>query len=137
MCRLTNLGTVLSKKGPAAPEKGKDADIRKWEQELRKSLAQKKAAEPTLTKQERALVDAQLAKEEVTRGQLKTLQKHLEDGLSMIESLLRSNTEEARSQLSWLATLLMDGIIKLGSLFVGSKGIMTYIVREYFHRNLC
>jgi hypothetical protein len=126
----SDITLVLSKKSAAAPEKGKDADIKKWEQELRKSLAQKRPGEPTLTKQEKALVDAQLAKEEATRNQLRSTKQHLEDGLSMIHSLLRSNTDEARGQLAWMASLSMNGVIKLGTPLVGSRGILTYIVSK-------
>lgn len=130
LLRLTFSVTVLaSKKGvTTGVEKGKDADINKWEAELRKSLAHKKPAQPTLTKQEKALVDAQLTKEEATRNQLRILQQRLQDGLSMIHSLLASQTVGYFSHLPSLASLLMEGILKYGTPFIGSDGISTYFV---------
>ena len=127
--------TVLaSKKGATAVvEKGKDADINKWEAELRKSLAQKKSVQPALTKQEKALVDAQLTREEVTRNQLRTLQQRLQDGLSMIQSLLASQTVGFSSHLPSLASLLMEGVVKYGTPFLGSDGISTYFVSTADH----
>lgn len=113
-----NSGTVI--------EKGKEADIKKWEAELRKTLAQKNSAQPTLTKQEKALFDSQLAKEEATRGQLQLLQKRLQDGLSLCQSLLTSRSLSSSGRLPWLASLLSEGVVKLGTPFVGSSGILTY-----------
>jgi hypothetical protein len=125
---------MASKKGATAVvEKGKDADINKWEAELRKSLAQKKSLQPTLTKQEKTLVDAQLAKEEVTRNQLRILQQRLQDGLSMIQSLLVSQTAGFSGHLPSLASLLMEGVVKYGTPFLGLDGISTYFVSTAGH----
>lgn len=130
VCSHVNPIIVLASKkaNVTLTEKGKDADIKKWEADLRKTLAQKGSAQPTLTKQEKALVDAQLEKEELSRNQLRVLQRRLKDGLSMIQSLLESHTETSLAHLPWLASLLMEGVIKFGMPLVGSDGISTYFV---------
>jgi hypothetical protein len=119
---------VLSKKNVTSSEKGKDADIKKWESELRKSLAQKKAAEPTLSKQEKALIDTQLSKESATRSELQKLQRNLQDGLALVRSVLASKTDNLRSSLAMIASLLMNGVVKSGSTFIGQEGVMTFMV---------
>ena len=56
---------LASKKpAPAATSKGKGAELDKWDAEVRKSLANKKAgAGKALSKADQAAVDAQLKKE--------------------------------------------------------------------------
>ncbi|KAM6503034.1 hypothetical protein JOM56_003011 [Amanita muscaria] len=59
---------VLSNKTEARTGKGKGSEIAKWEEEVKKSLANKKASGAvTLTKQQQALVQAQLEKEAAIR----------------------------------------------------------------------
>ncbi|KAG8863877.1 translational activator of GCN4, partial [Serendipita sp. 405] len=118
---------LASSKGNSGKDKGKDADIKKWEAELRKSLAQKKTAEPTLSKQERALIDAQLQKEESIRTSLRDLKKRLLNGVSMISSLLQSGTADSREQSPFLASILMNGIVQRGSLLLGPRVISVFL----------
>lgn len=84
-----------------------------------------------MSKQEQALVDAQLAKEQSTRDELTLLQRKIQDGLSMIDSLLKSRTEEINHHLSKLATVLITGVLQYGTPLVGSAALSTYIVYEY------
>jgi len=123
---------LAPKKGAVdAVEKGKESDIKKWEAELRKSLAQKSDARPTLTKHEKALVDSQLAKEEVTRNRLRLLQQRLHDGLSMIQSLLISRNIANFGYLPRFSSLLIGGVVRFGTPLIGSDGVFTYIVRVW------
>jgi hypothetical protein len=125
---ITYFLVLSSKGGPKTTEKGKDADIKKWEAELRKTLSQKKPGSQTLSKQEKALVDAQLAKEQSTREELALLQKKIQDGLSLIDSLLKSQSEEVTNHLSELATVIVDGILPYGTPLAGSAALSTYLV---------
>ncbi|CCA74203.1 related to translation activator GCN1 [Serendipita indica DSM 11827] len=121
------LDVLANKKGGSTVEKGKDAKIKQWEDEVRKSLAQKKAAAPTLSKQEKALVDAQLEKEEAVRARLKSIQKNIKDGLSIIKAILASRTEQSEMSLHILASLLMRGVVQLGAPLVEAEAIQTYL----------
>ena len=132
--QLSHLNSVLAnKKGGSTVEKGKDAKIKQWEDELRKSLAQKKAATPTLSKQDKALVDAQLEKEEAVRVKLRSTQKNIKDGLSIIKAILASRTEQSERSLHILASLLMRGVVQLGAPLVGAEAILTYLVSCLSH----
>lgn len=131
MAQIIIILPVLSSKGESkTTQKGKDADIKKWEADLRKTLSQKKPGIQALSKQEKALVDAQLAKEQSTRDELILLQRGIHDGLSMINSLLNSRTEEVTHHLSDFATVLIDGILQYGTPLAGSSALSTYLVFE-------
>ena len=103
------LATKVS--GPEKIAKGKDRALQQWEEEVRQSLAAKKVngALPTksLTKAEKALVDAQLAKEAIVRQQVDVALSHLRRGLRIVASLLRSPSEEVLAALP----LLLDAVL--------------------------
>lgn len=46
----------------------------------------------------------------------------------MIQNLLKSHTDESRSESPALGSLLMDGPIKTPAAFVGEPAVLTYIV---------
>ncbi len=121
--------SVLSNKGEARPSKGKDADIAKWEEDLRKSLANKKApGTVTLTKQQRALVQAQLEKEAKIRQRVAAIKGNLERGLNFIRSLVSAGIDEFRPYIASLASLLLAGALGYGSTLVGESAFDTYLV---------
>ncbi len=105
--------------------KGKDADIAKWEADLRKSLANKKTATPTLTKQQQALVNAQLEKESVVRCRVESVKANLERGLHFVRSLVRAGAPQFSAFISSVVTLLLDGA---GSRLVGQITVDVYLV---------
>lgn len=120
---------LASKKSTSATiEKGKDAEIKKWEAELRKTLAQK-ATSPTLSKQDQALVDAQLQKEKVIRERVESIRKSFSDGLHIIKSVLASNAPGLQDYLSSFASILLDDVIKDANALVGTEATYTYLVR--------
>lgn len=127
---LTNFDfPVLSNKGEARPSKGKDADIAKWEADLRKSLASKKApGTVTLTKQQQALVHAQLEKEAKIRQRVASIKANLERGLNFIQSLVSAGIEEFRPYIASIASLLLVGALGYGSTLVGESAFDTYLV---------
>ena len=120
---------VLSDKTEARPVKGKGADIAKWEEDLRKSLANKKApGTVTLTKQQQALVQAQLEKEAKIRQRVASIKANFERGLNFIRSLVSARVEEFRPYIAPLASLLIDGVLDHGSPLVGESAFDTYLV---------
>ncbi|KAK0434719.1 hypothetical protein EV421DRAFT_1909191 [Armillaria borealis] len=104
--------------------KGKDVDIAKWEADLRKSLANKKTATPTLTKQQQALVNAQLEKESVIRRRVESVKANLERGLHFVRSLVRAGVPQFSAFISSVVTLLLDGA---GSRLVGQIIVDVYL----------
>ena len=126
---------VLSSKDKG-PNKGKDYEIAKWEEEVRKSLATKKAGPVTLTKQQETLVKQQLEKEENIRQRVKEIQTHLVRGLNFIRSIVAANVEEMHGYMSPILTLLLDGALGRGSFLAGAMAFETYIVCFLFSPSL-
>ncbi|KIJ11894.1 hypothetical protein PAXINDRAFT_157123 [Paxillus involutus ATCC 200175] len=135
----TYVDVLSSQKQDEGPKKGKDADIAKWEAELRKSLASKKGAIPAaLSKQAQALVQAQLKKEALIRQRVSTLQSNLVRGLAFIRSIVNvcatSTTgvnevmKETRGYVRPIAELLLDGAIGEWSVkLVGECAFETFV----------
>ncbi|KAG2360727.1 ARM repeat-containing protein [Suillus spraguei] len=108
---MTYVDVLSSQKAEEGPKKGKDADIARWEAELRKSLANKKGgATATLSKQAQALVQAQLDKEAIVRQRVTTIKLNLQRGLSYVQSLASIN-----------------GAVGQGSRLVGSQALEAYL----------
>lgn len=118
---------VLSASKDQRPSKGKDYEIAKWEEEIRKSLATKKAT-VTLTKQQETLVKQQLEKEAKIRQRVTEIQKHLVRGLHFIRSIVEANVEEMRDYMSPMIALLLDGALGRGSFLAGAMAFDTYLV---------
>ncbi|CAE6494446.1 unnamed protein product [Rhizoctonia solani] len=119
---------LANKKGPVLNNKSKDADIEKWEAELRKTLESKKGG-PTkaLSKQEQAQVNAQLEKEDAIRSNVQRVKDDMLRGLALIKSLVASGVPELSPYVASIAKLLLDGALKKGSTLVGSDAFETYI----------
>lgn len=110
------------------PNKGKDYEIAKWEEEIRKSLASKKATPATRSKQQQALVHVQLEKEAKIRLHVNTVQAHLIRGLNFVKSLISSGVEEFQAHMSSIVSLLLKGALSRGSFLAGSTAFETYTV---------
>ncbi|KAG1762385.1 armadillo-type protein [Suillus occidentalis] len=113
----TYVDVLSSQKAEEGPKKGKDADIARWEAELRKSLANKKGA----------LVQAQLDKEAVVRQRVTTIKLNLQRGLSYVQSLASINVPELRMYVSFILSLLLEGAMGQGSRLVGSQAFEAYL----------
>ena len=101
----------------------------KWDAEVRKSLATKKSAgSTTLSKQDQALVNAQLAKEAERRQHVKDVKERLERGLSLIHSIIVSGVPEFRAYMSAIANLMLDAALGKGFRLVGNRAFDTYLV---------
>lgn len=122
----SNLLSVLVKKDLAV-EKGKDAELKKWDAETKMALASKKGPSP-LSKQEKALVDAQLAKEQIVRDKVRSVRHSLKRGLAILQSVLAARVEQLGQYLSSIADCLLSGVLKNGFILVGEEAILTYLV---------
>lgn len=119
---------MSAKKGqPVQTTKGKDAELQKWEAEVRKSLATKK--KPALSKQDQALVQAQLEKESQVRKRINAIQERLRRGLRIIKHLVAGNVMGFSAWVSVVAELLIEGgSLEKGKVLVGEEGFDTYLV---------
>ena len=112
--------------------KGKDHDIDKWEAELRKTIATKKAGLSTsLSKQDRALVDAQLQKEAATRKAVQQAKRELERGLGLVQSLVAAKIDLFQAYVWPISTLLLGGVLRRGVSLAGTSALTTYLVCTY------
>ncbi|KAG8940411.1 translational activator of GCN4, partial [Tulasnella sp. 419] len=121
---------VLSSKKNSSTniQKGKNQDIEKWEADLRKSLAAKKSSSSAaMSKQDKALVDAQLEKEAKIRKEVANVQSRLIRGLQLINSLIAAEVHEFQPYVATVATLLVDGILRKASFLVGELAFDTYL----------
>ncbi|EEB98078.1 hypothetical protein MPER_02478 [Moniliophthora perniciosa FA553] len=126
----TYVDVLSNTKGDVQPKKGKGAEIAQWEADLRKSLANKKAANTvTLTKQQQSLVNAQLAKEAEVRKRVASIKANLDRGLRLVGSLINASVPEFRVYISTVVTLLLEGALEKGSLLAGEMALETYLVR--------
>ncbi len=119
---------VLATKQEDAPQqkKGKGYKDAQWEAEVRKSLASKKSA--TLSKQDQALVQAQLQKEAVVRQRVAGLKARLEQGLHLVRSLVAAQVEQVKAFVSDLSALLREGAFGKAVTLVGEVSFETYLV---------
>jgi hypothetical protein len=125
---------LSSKKSDVGPTKGKDAEIARWEADIRNSLASKKAtATTTLSKQDQTLLKAQLEKESAVRQRVARVKTNLLRGLQFIRSLVSSGVQDFRLYISTVASLLLDGALRKGSILVGYEAVQTYLVRPIYH----
>lgn len=128
---------LSSSKEERAPTKGKEASIAKWEEEIRKQIAAKKSGPATLTKQQQAVVNAQLAKEVKIRGNVAQVKWNLERGLHLVQSVVAAGTEELRLHVSDMIKLLLNGPLRGGSFLVGDLAFETYLVSLMIARANC
>ncbi|KAG8955662.1 translational activator of GCN4 [Tulasnella sp. 424] len=108
------------------PKKGKNQSIEQWEAELKQSLKAKKAGS-TLSKEDRALVDAQLAKESSIRKRISSIQRHLSRGLSFVRSLVAANVEELQTHIASIANILLQDVLPKATELIGPEGFDTYL----------
>lgn len=122
--------SVLSNKGSKVQAKGKDADLAKWDAEVRQSLAKKKVATaPALSRQEQSLVQAQVEKEAKIRSHTNEIKANLERALQIIYHLALGNIDDLRAYVSQIISLLLSsGALDKGTLFVGSLACATFLV---------
>ncbi|CAL1711997.1 unnamed protein product [Somion occarium] len=125
----TYVDVLAGKKQDEPQKKGKGAKDAQWEAEVRKSLAQKKkaAGPPVLSKQDAALVQAQLQKEAVVRDRVNGIKARLERGLHLVHSLVSARVDELRVHLSSIVELLLRGGFGKAVALVGSTSFERYL----------
>jgi CRISPR/Cas system-associated protein Cas7 (RAMP superfamily) len=114
----------------ASAAKGKNAAIDKWDQETRAALAKKKAAQgaPALSKAERALVDAQLAKEAEIRARVQDALARVHEALRIIRSLLIQTSEERDHFLPAMTFSLIEAVQGKNCVLFGEEAFQTTLV---------
>lgn len=115
------LAASKSKQQQPTVEKGKDRDIQLWEAEIRKNLAAKKPQTGALSKEERKLVEAELAKESETRRAVQSAIGHLARGFALVRCLAHSQVEQVREYFaplidSMISVVCVPSIVLAGSL---------------------
>ena len=122
--------SVLSNKGSKVQAKGKEADLAKWDAEVRQSLAKKKiATAPALSKQEQSLVQAQVEKEAKIRSHMNKIKANLERALQILSHLALGNIDDLQAYVSQIISLLLSsGALDKGTLLVGSLACATFLV---------
>ncbi|KAI0644913.1 ARM repeat-containing protein [Trametes meyenii] len=124
----TYVDVLSAKKDDAPVKKGKGYKDAQWEAEVRKSLANKKvSATGILSKQDQALVNAQLEKEAVIRRQVDVIRARVERGLRLVRSLVDARVEELRGFVSTIATLLREGAFGKAVTLVERASFETYL----------
>lgn len=125
-----------SKKNDVSNKKGKDADVERWEADVRKNLQNKKpASSVTLSRAEVALVEKQLKAESKIRDRVNSIRNELLQGLSTIRSIIKANVEEFHVNIWTVVSLLLDGVVKFGSALVADDILSVFLVSgmfEYF-----
>lgn len=134
-----NCFLVLANKKQEEPvKKGKGYKDAQWEAEVRKSLANKKnksdGRPPALSKQDAALVQAQLEKEKDIRQRVKLLKGRLDRALRFVHSLVSAQVDEVLLHLSSIADLLLDGAFGTAVELVGYAAFESYLVGLFAFR---
>ncbi|THH23082.1 hypothetical protein EUX98_g8100 [Antrodiella citrinella] len=122
---------VLASKKQEEPEmkKGKGYKDAQWEAEVRKSLAsKKKTTAPVLSKQDAALVEAQLKTESDIRARVNTIKARLSRGLRLVHCLVVSQVDEVKLYMSSLVELILRGAFGKAVNVVGSASFETFVV---------
>lgn len=123
---------VLAAKKPVETQKkGKGYKDAQWEAEVRKSLAEKKknAGASTLSKQDQALVQAQLEKEAVIRRNVESVKANLLRGLQYVEAIVAARSQELQLHLSAIVNILLNGAFGKAITLIGDSSFHTYVVR--------
>lgn len=121
---------MLNRKEAAFDKKGKEAEIQKWEAEVRQTLANKKTGANKLSKEEEALVRSQLAKEKDIRQEVDALRLRLAEGLQVVHSLVDIQLEAFQHYISRLTTLLLSTAVGRPSELLGDAPFDAFLVSE-------
>ena len=130
---ITNGLSVLSNKKETVENKNrKDYATEKWEQEVRDSLTKRKAtnSEANLSKQDKALVAAQLVTETEIRSRIATVQARLKRGVELVASLVASNAERMQRHTGLLARSLLDSAFGPGSFLLDGRAFEVFLVSD-------
>lgn len=115
----------------------KDYATEKWEQEVRESLAKKRTATAGVkhSKQDQALINAQLAKESATRQQIRHVQGALNRGIELVSALTKAGNVEVERCVGGMAAALLSSVFAAGSFLVDGRAFDVFSVSLV--RNSC
>lgn len=121
---------VISKesRGLTVDKSSRDYDTIKWEEEVRRQVAQKRGQEKKLTPDEKARVNTQLAKESAIRQELKKLERRLKKGIGLVYALATGPPTDAGMWLGRSLKALLGIITARAGNIVGSAADDVYIV---------
>ena len=107
----------------------KDYATKKWEQEVRESLSKKKTAANgvTLTKEQKALVAAQQAKETEIRARIRQLQARLARGVQLVQSLIVSSADKVTRHVGMLAGAMIESVFGPGDFLADEQAFPVFI----------
>lgn len=125
---------VLSTKGQAytIDKNSRDYDTMKWEAEIRSQIAQKKGQEKKLTADERAKVNAQLAKEAIIRREVHQLEKTLGNGVGFVHALAVGPPTDAGLWLGPSLKALTAAIVTGAGRLVGNAADKAFLACSKF-----
>lgn len=124
---------LASKKVDEPVKKGKGYKDAQWEAEVRKSLANKKkvAGPVTLSKQDLALVQAQLDAESAIRARVEGIRARLQRGLHYVHSVAAAHVE-LHAHISSIVDLLLNGAFGGTAVtLIGYTAFETYLVSTF------
>ncbi|KAI0688462.1 ARM repeat-containing protein [Cytidiella melzeri] len=125
----TYIDVLANKKPVETQKKGKGYKDAQWEAEVRKSLADKKknAGVATLSKQDQALVQAQLQKEAVIRRRVDGVKSRFTRGLHLVDAIVRARSEKLHAHLSSLVNILLSGAFGKAVVLIGELAFQYYV----------
>jgi hypothetical protein len=102
----------------------------KWDQEVRESIAKKKAGSTggTLSKQDQALVHTQTEKENAVRAKMLELQSQFSQGLDTFRALLNGRTEVFDNHLEQILGIVIASAVGPAAFLVGEAACALYLV---------
>jgi hypothetical protein len=122
---------LAPKKDSNENKNSKNYATEKWEQEIRDSIAAKKASSGStakLSKADQALVAAQKTKEAETRTRIATTQARLLRGVELIKCLVASNSETVARHLRVMAECMLASVFGRGSFLVDKSVFRVFLV---------
>ncbi|RKP06393.1 armadillo-type protein, partial [Thamnocephalis sphaerospora] len=107
----------------------KDYETEKWEREVKEAIAKKKgqSLKQKLSKEEQALVNAQLEKEATTRAFVQDAHDNLRNGLDLARHLISGSPIAMEEELTRLTPVLLHGAIVYGEALVGDLAVQTFL----------
>ena len=115
--------------GAAAPRNGsaEDRELMQWEAEVRAAQARKKGAAVTLSKADRALVDAQLVKEAGVRAQVEQTLISIRQALATVDTLVATSPGALTAYLGRILTTLLELAASRFGALVADELFATYV----------
>ncbi|KAM0756603.1 ARM repeat-containing protein [Meredithblackwellia eburnea MCA 4105] len=114
-------------KAQALKKNAKEYEAEKWEAELREALARKKPAVASLSKQDRALVEKQLAKEQGIRVEMASALGRLRRGFQLLLCLVKSGTEILGEYLAGLVKDMLAVVVLRPATLVAQEAFSTFL----------